>query len=93
MRPQADHPSINGIVEHVDEEDGETILRFRYRVTRVWEHHAEDLIESGLGVLPLAFIADIDRAKLPALIRRTSNGSTAKPTLEPSANSGLPSTF
>jgi hypothetical protein len=70
LRPQADHSCINGIVEHVDEDDGSTILLFHYNVIRVWKLKAEDLIESGLGVMPLAFIADIDRTQLPRLVRR-----------------------
>jgi predicted transposase YdaD len=39
-------------------------------VIRVWQEDAEKLIESGLGILPLAFIADIDPAKLPRLVKR-----------------------
>ena len=70
LRPEADHPGIDGIVKHIDEDDGSTILQFYYKVIRVWQLKAEDLIESGLGVMPLAFIADIDRAKLPRLVRR-----------------------
>lgn len=47
-----------------------TILLFCYKVIRVWQLKAEDLIESGLGVMPLAFIADINRSELPDLVRR-----------------------
>jgi len=82
LRPEADHSSINGIVEHVDDEDQSTILRFQYRVIRVWQLRAKDLIESGLGVLPLAFIADINPADLPKLVRR------AKERLEGEAEPG-----
>ncbi len=70
LRPEADRPPISGTVRHVDEKDNSSILEFRYTVIRVWQISAEKLIESGLGVMPLAFIADIEPAKLPGLVKR-----------------------
>jgi len=71
LRPEADGPGITGVVRHVDE-DGKLVLEFYYTVIRVWELKAEELIESGLGVLPLAFIADANEVKLPELVKRAA---------------------
>ena len=45
-------------------------LSFWYRVVRIWERPVEGLLSGGIGVLPLAPLADVERARLPEIVRR-----------------------
>jgi hypothetical protein len=42
--------------------------QFRYQVVRVWERPARDFLNGPLGLLPLAPLADLGSAGLPAVV-------------------------
>ncbi len=69
LRPQADGPSYTGLLER-SRHGWPPYLSFRYRVVRVWELPAEELLRGSLATLPLALIADAPAAKLPGVARR-----------------------
>ena len=70
LRPEADGPAMTGVVKQCYL-DGTPYLDFHYTVVRIWKRSPEELFQSGLSVLPLAFIADIKQEALPDLVRRT----------------------
>ena len=47
---------------------------------RVWERPAEKILAGNIATLPLAPIASVSSAELPALIHEWRSGSKAKPT-------------
>jgi hypothetical protein len=64
---------------------GQTAIEFRYHVLRVWEEPAERFLSGGIGVLPLALIADVavpDTAEVMARIRLNSSAATRRKALE-----------
>ncbi len=69
LRPEADGPSVTGRVERFWP-GGERYLDFRYDVVRAWQQPVEAILNGGLGMLPLAPIAAVSRADLPAVIHR-----------------------
>lgn len=50
--------------------NGECYQWFKYQVIRLWEQPVETLLKSGLGTLPLAPLADVERKQLPGVIQR-----------------------
>jgi predicted transposase YdaD len=69
LRPQADSPQLTGLLERSLAGEG-LLVSFRYKVLRVWELPAEQLLEGGLGTLPLAPVSAVARSALPGVIRR-----------------------
>lgn len=67
LRRAADGPAIRG---EVFEEDGEHRLIFRYRVIRLWQIAVEEVLSGGLGVLPLALLANLADAEPAEVIQR-----------------------
>ena len=69
LRPEADGPDLTGsyAVQGVGAERP-TIL-FHYEVLRVWQAPVSQFLESGLGVLPLAPLADSAKGHLPEVLR------------------------
>lgn len=67
LRPVADGKELTGQVQwrlpH-----GRPYLAFDYELIRLWELPPEAILEGGLGTLPLAPLANVDRPKLPELI-------------------------
>jgi len=49
--------------------DGRRYLLFLYDVVRIWKLPSEQVLAAGLGTLPLAPVAAVDRRELPDLIR------------------------
>jgi predicted transposase YdaD len=45
-------------------------VSFTYDIVRIWERPVDELLNGGIGVLPLAPLADVGRARLPEIIRR-----------------------
>ena len=70
LRPEADGPSLSGRVEYRIDGSDDCFLTFGYRVVRVWELSAAELLRGALGTLPLALVSDIDVADLPAAVER-----------------------
>src|SRR5581483_10711757 len=69
LRPEADGPELSGLLEQYDP-TGERTIAFGFRVVRVWERSADELLSSGLGTLLLAPLAAVDPAQLPDLVAR-----------------------
>lgn len=69
LRPEADGPDLSPPFE-LHGMTGDRTVAFWFRVVRLWERPAEELVQSGLGVLPLAPIAAVERERLPDLIRQ-----------------------
>jgi predicted transposase YdaD len=68
LSPRADGPAMSGHLQH-RLPDGSLYHEFRYNVVRAWELPVEEVLAGGLATLPLAPIADVPAAELPALIR------------------------
>ena len=67
LRRQADGRELTGLLEDV-EPDGEVMLSFKYRVVKLWERPVDELLSGGLGVVPLAPLASIQRGRLPEVL-------------------------
>jgi hypothetical protein len=69
LRPEADSPTVTGLWQ--ESFPGEAPYDvFRYRVVRIWQIPAEQLLAGGVGTLPLAPISAVSAAELPELIAR-----------------------
>jgi predicted transposase YdaD len=69
LRPLADGPELSG--EHQWHDAlGELTIAFRYRVMRVWQRPVDELLNGGLGLLPLAPLAAVERDQLPSVVDR-----------------------
>jgi predicted transposase YdaD len=69
LRPEADGPAMSGLLQQ-RLPDGSLYHEFRYNVVRIWQRSVEEILAGGLATLPLAPIANIAPADLPALIRQ-----------------------
>jgi len=69
LRPEADGPAVNGLVES-GSEAAQDLLRFRYRVVRVYEQPVEAILTGGLTTLPLAPLADLSGSAVGDVVRR-----------------------
>ena len=47
-----------------------SVLDFRYTVVRIWEQNAQDFLSGGLGLLPLAPLANVAETDLPDIINQ-----------------------
>src|SRR5438270_2478257 len=54
LRPAADGPDVNGAYVLRFPDEAEAYNTFRYRVVRLWQLSAEQLLQGGIGTLPLA---------------------------------------
>jgi hypothetical protein len=68
VRPAADGPAMTGRFESRGI-SGSVTIAFSFRVIRLWERPVDELLSGGLGVLPLAPLADIELAQLPAIMQ------------------------
>lgn len=69
LRSEADGADITGRIECLGP-TGSITVAFNYEVVRIWERPVDELLEGGIGTLPLAPLARLDRARLPDIIRR-----------------------
>jgi len=69
LRPEADGPELTGRLDQYGV-TGDLTVSFWYRVVRIWERPVDELLSGGIGVLPLAPLADVERARLPEIVRR-----------------------
>ena len=69
MRRAADRKDITGRLELINSE-GFKYHDFHYRVVRVWLIPFEQILASGIGILPLALVADVEESELPGLVLR-----------------------
>jgi hypothetical protein len=68
LRPKAQSSNLVDVVEYEQ-------TRFRFDIIRVWEHEAEEFLNGGLGLLPMAVIARPPRgqtreASLPGVVEQ-----------------------
>jgi len=69
LRPEADSPALTGLRIRAFPEE-EPYHRFHYRVIRVWQLPAEQLLTGGLGTLPLVPLSAVTETELPGIIER-----------------------
>lgn len=69
LRSQADGSELDGEL-HCPDPMGDVSLSFQYRVIRVWQRPVEEFLTGGLGILPLAPLAAVQRAEMPAIVER-----------------------
>jgi predicted transposase YdaD len=70
LRPEADGPAMQGTYSFTVPRRRRATLTFRFRVLRIWERPAEELLSGGLATLPLTLLANVSRASLPDAVRR-----------------------
>jgi hypothetical protein len=71
LRREADSPRLSGVYRRAF--PGEPpYLEFRYQVVRTWQEPVEKFLNSGLGLLPLAPLADVPEAALPEVLQQMS---------------------
>jgi len=68
LRPKADGPEMTGVVQHTLAD--EHYLKFDYRVVRIWRKPVADILDGGVGTLPLAPLAEVTKPELPGVILR-----------------------
>jgi predicted transposase YdaD len=69
LRPEADGRELSGFLEQHGP-TGERTIAFNFGVVRVWERSADELLQGGIGTLPLAPLAAVQPTQLPTLIAR-----------------------
>ena len=69
LRPQADGPMMNGRYEIRAPRQTEPYHIFKYNVLRIWQVPVETLLTGGVGILPLAALADDAATQLPSVLR------------------------
>lgn len=75
LRPEADGRELSVPFEQRGPMD-EVTVRFTFRAVRVWERSADDLLTSGLGLLPLAPLAAVEPDRVVDVIRRMDDRLT-----------------
>jgi hypothetical protein len=70
LRPGADGPELSAGRLDLHGVTGTQTIAFWFRVVRIWERPVDELLNGGLGVLPLAPIAAVEPDRLPDVIRR-----------------------
>jgi hypothetical protein len=79
LRRSADSPELTGLIQRGF--PGEPpYLVFGYTVVRLWRLAAEVFLSGGLGILPLAPLSAVVKARLPAVIRRMDERIRAEAT-------------
>src|SRR5215217_3093018 len=69
LRRSADGPELSGYFEQRTPH-GEVTITLSYRVVRLWDHPVDELLNGGIGVLPLAPLAAVGDAEVPDVIAR-----------------------
>ncbi len=69
MHPRADSPQLTGLYERGFPGEPADVV-FRYHVLRVWQVPPERWLAGGLGLVPLAPLADAPPEELPAVIEK-----------------------
>jgi predicted transposase YdaD len=69
LRPEADGAAMTGTFERACADEDPYEL-FRYRVVRLWQIPMAELLRGGLGLLPLATVANVAHDELPAVVHR-----------------------
>ena len=67
LRRAADLPQKAGQLQIIGQ-GGSPVINFRYTVIRVWEQEAQAFLNGGLGLLPLAPLANVTDEELPSVV-------------------------
>ncbi|MDQ2730414.1 MAG: DUF4351 domain-containing protein [Armatimonadota bacterium] len=70
LRKEADYPGLTGQVGYQSPMGSSSWLRFSFGIVKVWELPVENILDGGVGTLPLAPLAAVTREELPYVIRR-----------------------
>jgi hypothetical protein len=86
LRPEAAHANLNGVIRYAPR-PGRGSMDFTYKVVRLWERPAEELLAADLGVAPLAMLGrlaeDVSLEEgLSAIARRVVERITTEATPE-----------
>ena len=65
LRSEADGPELRFGRLDLHGVTGNRTLTFWFRVVRLWERSVDEILAGGLGILPLAPLADVERSRLP----------------------------
>ena len=80
LRRAADGPKLDGRYALQFPDEAEAYHTFRYRVVRLWQLPAEQLLTGGIGILPLAPLTDDASASLPDVVARIERRLSAEAT-------------
>ena len=69
LRPEAGSGNLTGIVRKQFPQE-RPYLEFRYQVIRMWRVPVATILAAGLGLLPLAPLADVSARALPGVIQQ-----------------------
>ena len=78
LRQEANSPSLTGSFQ-INMPDGWLTNRYNYRVVRLWREDPEPYLSAGVNLVPLAPLADVSEAILPALVTRMAARINAEP--------------
>jgi predicted transposase YdaD len=92
LRKDADATAMTGTFTR-QYPNGRAYLRFDYSVVRVWELSAEELLQGGLGAVPLALLTDEAEGHLPKMVERVDDRIRAESVDEPTRRMLMTSAF
>lgn len=78
LRAEADGPGMTGLLQH-SLPGQSSYLDFRYKVVRAWRKPVEEVLSAGVGMLPLAPLADVAANDLPGVISRMQDRLAREP--------------
>jgi predicted transposase YdaD len=70
LRPEANLTEITGLYTETHPGAEKPYLQFEYVVVRVWQLPVQQLLTGSIGLLPLAPIAQVERAALPSVLHQ-----------------------
>jgi len=70
LRKEADGPAMSGRARYDVPQSADGSLWLRFRMVRVWEREAAEVLAGPLATLPLAPLARVSANELPAVVRR-----------------------
>ena len=78
LRKEANSPSLTGRYDrHMP--DGRLTNRYDYHVVRLWREGVEGFLTGGVGLVPLAPLADITEDSLPSLVQHMAKRINGEP--------------
>jgi predicted transposase YdaD len=69
LRPEADGRDLTGLLRP-ELPNHQVDLDFHYHVVRLWEISSDAFLAGGLGLLPLAPLAEVEQGALPSVIKK-----------------------
>lgn len=75
---EANSPHLTGVYDR-QLPDGWLSNRYNYRVVRLWQEHPEPYLSAGVGLVPLASLADVSAAALPGVVQQMADRINSEP--------------